>query len=233
MRTRFLFTSLLACTVAAPAQGQVWTDWVSADPGGVSGTMMFGSTVDVFYEGGYEASRTYVSDPATPWSWDYAPYEVDGVRPSTTDQVGFSAATSGKFVFSSPVLNPFIAIMSLGRSGLPVRYDFSDPFTVISEGRGYWGDGTYETSGCGPGANGACATPGTWIDGREFHGVIQFEGTFTELAIETAPTEFWHSVTVGAEGSVAVPEPGTFALLASGLLGLGFAGRRRREGQAA
>ena len=230
------FTALLALALSSgDARAQTWTDWQSADTDGVSGELVFGlalGVVDVFYESGYEASRTYTGDPATPWSWDYGIYDVDGVgtRPTLTDQVGFNRATSGRFLFSRPVVDPFIAIMSQGRSGLPVRYSFSDPFTVISEGRGYWGDGTYATDmGCGP--DGACAMASTEITGREFHGMIRFSGTFTEIGFTSPDDEFWHSMTLGAEDVVVTPEPLSGLLLASGLLGLGGVALRRRNGE--
>jgi hypothetical protein len=38
-----------------------------------------------------------------------------------------------------------MAIVSQGRSSLTVAYDFDTPFTVLSEGEGYWGDGSYTT----------------------------------------------------------------------------------------
>lgn len=230
MRTGILAALLLVSVSAADADAQVWTDWLTPGPGSVTGEMIFGSALDVTYLGDYEASRTYTDDPATAWSWDYAIYDVagPGTRPGTRDQVALSRSTTSRILFSRPVVDPFIAIMSQGRTGLPVTYSFTDPFTVLTEGQGYWGDGTYSTdAACGP--DGACASASTVITGREFHGMIQFSGTFTELAWTSSPDEFWHSITVGAHDAVVTPEPWTGALLLSGLLGLGFVGLRRRE----
>lgn len=236
MRSRLLVALLALAVSAGQAHAQVWTDWLSAGPGSVTGEMIFGSALGVTYLGDYEASRTYTGDPATAWSWDYDIYDVAGpdTRPALRDQVAFNAATSSRILFSRPVVDPFIAIMSQGQPGRVVRYAFDDPFTVLTEGGGYWGDGTYSTdAGCGP--DGACATPSSWIDGREYHGIIQFSGTFTELSW-TSTDEFWHSITVGAfreADAVTTPEPGALLLLLSGLVGLGGVALRRREGLSA
>lgn len=227
MRIAAAGAALVLLLSASQAQAQVWTDWLTEGSGFVTGQMVFGQAVAVTFTGNHYQDRTYTDNPATPWSWNYPIYEIAGAgsQPPTTDQIGFFPASTNRLVFSTPVVDPFIAIMSQGQSGLAVTYAFSDPFTVFSEGLGYWGDGTYTTdAGCGP--NGPCATSSTVITGREFHGIIQFSGVYSELSW-TSTAENWHSITVGANG--VVPEPATLILLGTGLLGVAAVARRRRQ----
>ena len=79
--------------------------------------------------------------------------------PSTLDE---------KIKFSSPVVNPFIAIWSLGQSGQPATFVFNNPFTIISGGPSTeYGGQSITQFGSAEGAFG--------IEGN---GVIQFNGTF-------------------------------------------------------
>ena len=100
----------------------------------------------------------------------------------------------------------------MGQLGFPVTYDFDTPFTVLSEGQGFWGDGSFVLGA------------GDVLTGRELHAVIQFQGSISQIQW-TSTAENWHGFTVGTP----VPEPGTIGLLTAGVLALGARFRNRRR----
>jgi len=214
--------ALVAALVAAPTvlSAQVyWADWTTTGVGTVSGGLATpGGGIGLTYSGPYAFAQT----AGGPYTWDFPIYDVagPGSRPSTTDLVALNAAGSHSITFSAPVVNPYLAIMSLGRTSLPVSYAFSAPFEVISEGLGWWGDGFYTVS-----------PDNRTLTGYEMHGVIKFTGTFSELTWRSDPSEYWHGITLGVAGaaSTVAPEPASMLLLATGLLGLGMVARRRKE----
>lgn len=210
---------LVVALALAPAVSQAaiiqWTDWTSATLAGASGTA---GGVGVTFTGTLSFAQlgfgTIVGPGSGSSTIDYwiehspAPYTGNAVvenRPTGYELLAFNGASTNSLVFDSPVVDPIMAIVSMGQSGVPVTYDFDTPFTLLSEGWGYWGDGTY-TLGAGD-----------VLTGRELHAVIQFEGTVSAIHW-TSTAENWHGFTVG---TAPVPEPGTMGLLVVGLIGLG------------
>ncbi|MCW5625915.1 MAG: PEP-CTERM sorting domain-containing protein [Burkholderiales bacterium] len=194
-----------------------WVDWTSATAGAagtVTGTL---GALTVTYAGEVRSAQTDGGtnywNPATP----YLNSSVPGAPPASDiiTLIGGNSTTN-IITFSAPMLNPVMAIVSLGQSGQPVSYLFDQPFTILSQGTGYWGGGSTSLS-----------QSGTTLIGREGHGVIQFTGTFTTLSWTAPNAENWHGFTVG--GLMApVPEPETWTMLGLGLAGLGLMARRRK-----
>lgn len=225
MRFRPVSAAMIAATLclslSAHAATVGWTDWTSATTGAngsAAGTLVFGSTsVAVTYTGDVTfaqlGSGTNYFNPATA----YLNGPVTNAPPAA-EMIALSRNTGqalNTITFSQPVSNPVMAIVSLGQSSLPVYYSFNAPFDVISVGQGYWGNGTLTE------------LAGNVLEGKEGHGLIQFNGTFSSISWSVSPSEYWHGITVGAEG-VAIPLPGA-AWAGLGLMGAVAVRKLRRR----
>jgi len=227
MKNIFLKTAALTICLASPLVQSApvnWTNWTSSDLASANGTM---GSVAVNFGGSLQfaqlAAGSMVGSGAGAntnyWTeGSPAPYTGNAVvdnAPTAYELLAFNGFSTNTITFDQVVINPLMAIVSQGQAGLPVTYDFDQSFTVLGEGRGYWGDGTY-TLGAGD-----------QLIGRELHGVIQFQGAFTELSW-TSTQENWHGFTIGmVQPQTSVDEPVTLSLLGLGLLGLAAARRRK------
>ena len=134
-------------------------------------------------------------------------------RPPGTDIIALNTGGNKSISFSSAVTNVYMALTRW--NGNVVTFD--QPFSVVTQGEGYWGSGTLTPMN---GNTGFTAS-------GEFHGIIRFSGTFTSLNF-TDTTGNWHGFTIGiGQVGSAVPEPQSWAMLIAGFGAIGLALRRR------
>jgi hypothetical protein len=111
--------------------------------------------------------------------------------------------------FSAPVVDPVMAIWSLGNPTTEASFVFptTEPVTIESGGPSQeWGGQSITQSG-------------NTISGQESDGTIQFNGTFTQISWTCPQEEYYYVFTVGAP----VPEPTALAMM---LVGFGLVGLR-------
>ena len=212
----------LAIVAASPAQvPYTYADWLTPLTNGIAGTITIpnSTTIGVAYTGTYFNAQlnggTNYWIPSTP----YTGSQVLNA-PSTPDIItvigGPPNAVNHSLTFSQPVSDLVMDWVSLGTPSTTASLTFSEPFSLISQGWGYWNQLT--------GIPGTLAQNGNTLTGNEGHGTIYFNGSaFTTLTWTDTVAEQWHGFTVG----VPVPEPASLFVLAVG--GLGAAALRRRS----
>ena len=195
---------------------QTWASWTSANAGNVFGTI--GSTA-VTYTGNFVSYDNSTASGLGFWAPSGAYSQSGVIAPTNPGLVRFTPAGRGTIFFGAPVLNPYIAFNSVGQPNTPVVYDFgTSGFMVVSNNNSvcaYWGCGSYTTTG-------------NTLTGREFSGVAQFSGIYSQIDFSYT-AEGWHGITVGVGSTNVVPEPSSYALMAAGLAGLFAVARRRRQ----
>jgi MYXO-CTERM domain-containing protein len=205
---------LSSVVLSAPAHAAIYSyvDWSTADvaSGSASGTITLpdSSTVTVTFAainadsspgtlyGAQVNGGTNYWSPSTP----YTSVEVENAPP-TPDILQLSGGLNQTYVvtLSEPIKDPMMAVVSLGQGSLRTTYDFDAPFTIVSQGAGYWGGGPAALT----------ALPDDILEGYEGHGTIRFVGTF-ETFSWTAPTpETWHGFTFAIRTTERLePTPG-------------------------
>ncbi|MFZ5550810.1 MAG: hypothetical protein ACOZJX_19080 [Pseudomonadota bacterium] len=186
-------TALAAAAGTAQAQATTaWTDWTKETTTTMGGRLMLASgAVTVKFSG----PQIYFNQLGEANDRDYwtsgspDPYAVTG-RPTGSDIIGFTGGTGTtkyKITFSRPVTDPVIAILSLGRSGIPAKYTFVQTPTLVSSGIGYYG-------GCAE----CLVVNKRSVVGTEGHGVVRFVGTYQTISWTQPDYENWHGIQVGA-----------------------------------
>ena len=211
---RNIFLAVAVATVMSTSANAAiqWTDWTSITGTLATGTLAGGT---VTLSGPFDTTQIaggtdYWRNGATPW----AAYDALSNLPTNNDFISPSGSqVLHTITFSKAMIDPYIAIISLGQGGVQTNWTFDSPFSLIDQGQGFWGNGVFTIAG-------------NTISAGEAHGVIQFKGTFTSLTLLTNNTENWSGLTIGTAG--AVPEPASWAMLIAGFGLVGAAARRRR-----
>jgi hypothetical protein len=211
--------TLIACVLASPAMagGVEWADWTIGTNNYPSSVVVgqFGgafSGVGISYNGGAEF---YQANGGTNYWIPTSTYTSAGVTnaPSSSDAIGLSSwNVTHTLTFTPAVTNPLMAISSLGAPwfGSTTTWTFDAPFTILSQGAGYFGGGsTSLVSG-----------PNNTLLGSEGNGVIEFQGTYSSISWTVINGENFAAFTVGL-----IPAPGSAVMLALGVLA---SARRRR-----
>ena len=221
MRLRHLAAlsiALTACLSQANAATIDWTTWSSNAAGSIVTT---GGPVGVTFAG--EMSGLATNYPSWTPSATWADGSVVANGPSQMGGMvrllggGGREAGIDTLTFAQAVVNPVIAIWSLGSGNAQARFDFIGATPVLVAG-----GPSAEYGGSG------LSIIGNSVLGSEGNGTIEFIGTFTSLSWTNPAYENYYGFTVGTSGLPPIPEPDTYLLLAGGLTALAFLGRRRK-----
>jgi|SRR5271154_4380472 len=216
---------LAGCAVPsafAHADTFAWTNWSSATvgpPGSATGTI---GSITVSYFGQTSGLTSVPSwTPASTFSGGAvgnAPPDAPSVQLEGT--ISGTPVISESITFSSAVVDPVIAIWSLGQFGDMASFDFSSKlpqtFTLLGGGQSTEFHGSALTSA------------GSVVSGMEGNGLVEFLGTYDSITFTTPNYENYYAFTVGYDQSLdpgptptpSVPEPATLSLFGLGLIAL-------------
>ncbi len=201
--------------VADPIDWASWSNVVTGTNGSATATF---ATAGVTASYGGELQQFVPNYPSyTPVSTfsggsiDNAPPQANGI----IQLFGGNAEARNTITFSQAVLNPVMAIWSLGQNGVPAQFSFGQAFTIQS------GGSSLEYSGQ------TITAVANTANGSEGNGTIQFGGSVTSISWTNPVFENWYGFTVGVPVA-AIPEPQTYALMLAGLASLAFVARRRK-----
>jgi hypothetical protein len=220
--------------MSAQADTINWTNWTSqtagASSGSAVGTISFsGGPVTVSYSGnvssnasGYWLPAAIFKSPGSPGLGlvDNAPLDNNNI-PLT----GGTNTSTNTISFSTAVVNPVMALLSLGGNPGSAEFDFqSTPSQPINISTVFTGPGTTQYTENGVLSwNEAAMT----VSGLGASGIVQFQGTYNSISWTNPVYETWFMFTVGAPS--AVPLPATLMLFGPGLVGLAAIRRRFKK----
>lgn len=189
-----------------------YVDWTSASAGDgtASGVINLpdGSQVDVgftaVFADGSNGSMAFTQTECGTNYWNPSSPYISPEVPNAPPDCDILALQGGqdqiyRLTLSEPIVDPLMAIVSLGQPNVPTTYDFDSPFTIVSQGPGYWG-GT---------SSSLQQLPDDVLQGTEGHGTIRFLGTFDTFSWTVPSPEYWHGYTFGIRTSEALAEPVT------------------------
>ena len=208
-----LLFALLCAARAASAASIDWNTWISPSEGALTSG---GMAIVV----GYDSADAHTNIANYP-SWTPAGTFADGsvvdngpVAGNGIMRITGGTATVNTITFSSPVVNPVLAIWSLGSLGVGASFDFINlaPTLVSGGANAEYGGSTLVVNN-------------SVVAGNEGNGTLRFAGTYTALSWTNPNFESWYGFNVGVAS--AVPEPSLFALLLAGLFPVAWRVRRR------
>jgi hypothetical protein len=208
----------LSCGVTQAANID-WNAWTSAT-GGMIAPDSVGVSFAITGSGSFDAlvsnypSYTPTTTFADGTIVNDAPVSTDGIIRLMGGNSNVNTVT-----FSTPVVNPVMAIWSLGAGGNQAQFDFINATPVFVSG------GPSAEYGGSP-----ITVSGNDVLGIEGNGTVQFLGTFTSLSWTNPRFENWYGFDVGIAGvgsSAGAPEPSTLALFSLALLPLAASFWRR------
>jgi MYXO-CTERM domain-containing protein len=212
--TAFLI-ALTAVTVATTATAATYNyvNWTTADVSGgtASGTIDLG-------DGGASVTVTFTATTGDAGTGNFYGAQVGGMgtnywtpastyqssqvenAPPTPDIIQLAGGQNETYTLrlSQPIVDPIMAIVSLGASGAPTTYNFNSPFTIVSQGTDMWGGGSAALT----------QLPNNVLQGEEGSGVIQFIGTYAQFSWTVPTPETWHGFTFGVLTSRALYDGG-------------------------
>ena len=218
-------TGAAAALVAFSAQAATinWATWgVPTSPGFNGSVAATIGTTSLVYTG--EVQSINAQPSWTPVS-TFTGGPVSNAPPSFQAVQLFGGPNSGvnTITFTTPIVDPVLAIWSLGQPGMSTTFVFSDSFLLAGGGPNaeYGGQGL--TSNL------------LTVSGTEGNGLVLFSGTFTTLSWTNPQFENWYGFTVGyaSDAPSGTPIPGALPLFATGLGALGLIGWRRKRRPAA
>ena len=212
----------LAASCVANAATIDWNSWTSNTAGAIAST-----PVTVTFSG--ETSSGFYANypswtPGTTWADGSAVANGPAGDNGIIRLVGGGGANAvvDTITFSQAVVNPVIAIWSLGQGGSTPSFNFNATPTLVAGGKSAEYGGSSIWVGTGADANN--------VYGSEGNGTVQFVGTFTSISWTNPGAEDWYGFNVGIAGvAAAVPEPASLGLMLAALTLAGLARRRTQR----